>query len=178
MNVYDGYPYPYGFGVSADGGVTPMLDEGKRLASELAAACKLPILNITIGNPYTNPHVNRPYDVGNYIPLEGVSRMMRCVSEMQQAIPAVPVIGAAFSYLRQHSANLAAGMVAGGHAAMAGYGRMAFANPDFPLQIMQNGTIDPSRVCIACGQCALLLRAGEPAGCVVRDRKVYRRWEG
>lgn len=178
MNVYDGYPYPYGFGVAESQGVTPDLTEGKMLVQSLERDYQLPLLDITIGNPYTNPHVNRPYDNGNYVPeehpLTGVSRMMKCVSEIQHAIPKVPVIGSAFSYLRQYSANLAAGMVEGGHAAMAGYGRMAFANPEFPNQLRKAGEIDASKVCICCGKCAQLLRKGEPAGCVVRDREQYK----
>lgn len=178
MNAYDGYPYPYGFGVTPEGGVTPDLTEAIQLIGMLREEFDIPCIDITIGNPYTNPHVNRPYDNGNYVPqehpLEGVSRMMHCVSTVQQAV-GIPVIGSAFSYLREYSAALAAGMVAGGHAAMAGFGRMAFANPDFPNQLRDTGTIDESQVCITCGQCAQLLRAGKPAGCVVRDRDTYKR---
>ena len=32
---------------------------------------------------------------------------------------------------------------------------------------------DPASACVTCGGCAQLLRAGIPAGCVVRDREVY-----
>ena len=149
----------------------------RQLVGLLRKEFGIPFINITIGNPYKNPHVNRPYDAGNYVPDEhpftGLSRMMRCVSTIQRAHPDLPVIGSAFSYLRQYSANLAAGMLAGGHAAMAGFGRMAFANPDFPRQLKETGSIDPARVCVACGNCAQLLRAGIPAGCVVRDRESY-----
>lgn len=173
LNAYDGYPYPYGFGVDATGGLTPVLDEAIGIARHLQARYHIPLLNITIGNPYTNPHVNRPYDHGNYVPpehpLTGLSRMMRCVSAVQRAVPSLPVIGSAMSYLRVYAANLAAGMVQGGHAALAGFGRMAFANPDFPSQLRQQGQIDAKKVCIACGQCAKLLRGGGPSGCVVRD---------
>ncbi len=179
MNAHDAYPYPYGFGVSPDGGVQPDLTESVRLAKILTGEMGMPLLNITIGNPYTNPHVNRPYDQGNYVPPEhpftGLDRMMRCVSEIQHAIPDVPVIGSAYSYLRGFSANLAAGMVADGHAAIAGFGRMAFANPDFPGQLKETGHIDEKRVCIACGLCAKMLRAGRSAGCAVRDSECYRK---
>lgn len=51
----------------------------------------VPLLNITIGNPYVNPHVNRPYDDGPYPPPEhpfaGVARLCRCVSEIKRAVP-------------------------------------------------------------------------------------------
>lgn len=177
MNAYDGYPYPYGFGVSPDGGISPDLAEPIRLARTLVAEAHCSLLNVTIGNPYTNPHVNRPYDAGRYTPDEhpitGLSRMMRCVSAVQETIGDVPVVGSAFSYLRAFSPNLAAGMVAGKHAAIAGFGRMMFANPDFANQIRVDGRIETQKVCLCCGQCAQLLRAGAPAGCPVRDREMY-----
>lgn len=178
LNVYDGFEYPYGFGVRAETGLKPWLDEGVELARILRDEHNFKLLDITIGNPYKNPHVNRPYDNGAYIPDEhplfGEGRMMECVKTIQEAIPEVPVIGSAYSYLRQFSPNLAAGMISGGHCAMAGFGRMAFAYPDFPNDVIKNGGLDAKKVCITCGQCAALLRAGIPAGCVVRDRDVYK----
>ena len=175
LNVYDGFAYPYGFGVAPDGGLTPWLEEGKRLAGILKDEMKIPILNITIGNPYKNPHVNRPYDRGNYVPDEhpfvGLARMTQCVGEIQRAHPDLPVIGSAFSYLRALAPRMAAGMVESGGCAMAGFGRLAFADPDFPRKILSGEALDAP--CVTCGGCAQLLRAGSPAGCVVRDRKVY-----
>ena len=177
LNIYDGFPYPYGFGMAREGGLAPDWTEAIAL-TEMLIAQGAPLLNLTMGNPYKNPHVNRPYDVGGYVPeehpLTGLSRMMTGVAAIQHAHPDIPMIGSAFSYLRGYSANLAAGMVGEGHAAMAGFGRMAFANPDFPRQLAGEGAIDSARACIACGQCALLLRAGQPAGCVVRDGGTYR----
>ena len=177
MNIYDGFPYPFGFGVNEQDGLKPDLREAIRLISELKAEFQLPLINVTMGNPYKNPHVNRPYDHGNYVPdehpLEGESRMMYGVSEIQHAMPELPVLGSAFSYLRQYAGNLAAGMVKEGHCAMAGFGRMAFADPDFVHELREQGQIDPRHVCITCGGCAALLRAGTPAGCIVRDREVY-----
>ena len=178
LNVYDGFEYPDGFGVRAETGLKPWLDEGVELARILRDEHNFKLLDITIGNPYKNPHVNRPYDNGAYIPDEhplfGEGRMMESVKTIQEAIPEVPVIGSAYSYLRQFSPNLAAGMISGGHCAMAGFGRMAFAYPDFPNDVIKNGGLDAKKVCITCGQCAALLRAGIPAGCVVRDREVYK----
>lgn len=175
LNAYDGFPYPYGFGVK-EGSLEPDMTEAIRLIRELEAEFHIPLINITMGNPYKNPHVNRPYDHGNYVPdehpLEGVDRVMKGVSEIQHAVD-IPVLGSAFSYLRQFSTNLAAGMVEGGHAAMAGFGRMAFAYPDFVQDARKDGHIDPRRVCLTCGGCAKLLRAGTPAGCILRDREVY-----
>ena len=154
------------------------MTEPIRLIRELKQEFDIPLINVTLGNPYKNPHVNRPYDHGNYIPdehpLEGISRMMKCVSEVQHAVPDLPVVGSAFSYLRRFAGNLAAGMVSGGHCAMAGFGRMAFADPEFIPELRHNGMINEQQSCVTCGGCAVLLRNGIPAGCIVRDREVYR----
>ena len=178
LNVYDGFAYPYGFGVREGGGLEVDLTEPLQLIRELKQAFDLPLINITMGNPYKNPHVNRPYDHGNYVPdehpLEGLSRMMQGISEIQHAMPGLPVLGSAFSYLRQHAGSLAAGMVSGGHCAMAGFGRMAFADPDMVHELRDSGTISPKNTCVTCGGCAVLLRQGTPAGCIVRDREVYK----
>ena len=98
---------------------------------------------------------------------------MKGVSEIQHAMPDLPVLGSAFSYLRQFSPNLAAGMVEGGHCAMAGFGRMAFAHPDFVRELREGGEMNAKATCVTCGGCAVLLRSGTPAGCIIRDRDVY-----
>lgn len=45
------------------------------------------LLNITMGNPYFNPHVNRPYSIGTYTveehPLEGVRRVLDGIAEIK-----------------------------------------------------------------------------------------------
>lgn len=175
MNVYDGFAYPYGFGVH-EGSMEVDLTEPLRLIGELVEQFHIPLLNVTMGNPYKNPHVNRPYDNGNYVPpehpIEGLGRMMKGLSEIQHTYPDLPILGSAFSYLRRFAPALASGMVADGHCAMAGFGRMAFANPDFVNQLRCNGKID--KACMTCGGCALLLRAGTPAGCIIHDKEVYK----
>lgn len=176
LNVYDGFPYPYGFGVH-EGSMEVDLQEPIRLIGELHEEFSIPLINVTMGNPYKNPHVNRPYDHGNYVPdehpLEGVARMMEGLRVIRAALPGVPVLGSAFSYLRQYSVNLAAGMVESGGCDLAGFGRMAFAYPDFIKDLRREGRIDPGKSCVTCGGCAVLLRSGRPAGCIVRDREVY-----
>ncbi len=177
LNIYDGFSYPNGFGVKDDGTLDMDLSEPLRLITRLRDLYHIPFINITMGNPYRNPHVNRPYDHGNYIPpehpLEGISRMMHGVSSVQHAFPDLPVIGSAFSYLRQYAGELAAGMIMTGSCSMAGFGREALAYPEFIHDLQTTARMDPGQVCVTCGGCATLLRSGKPAGCVVRDREVY-----
>ena len=71
----------------------------------------------------------------------------------------------------------AAGLIEAGQSALVVFGRLAFADADFARHMLQSSELDAKKVCVTCGQCARLLRAGIPAGCVVRDRDVYRRVE-
>lgn len=177
LNVYDGFPYPYGFGVSPDGGLQPDLTEPIRLVKALREEMGMELLDITIGNPYVNPHVNRPYDAGPYVPeehpLEGVARMFACIGQIARAVPDMKIISSGHSYLRQLAPYLAAGAVEAGMSAMAGFGREFFAYPDFPRDLFRTGALAPEKCCIACGKCSELMRAGSMAGCVVRDAETY-----
>ncbi len=177
LNVYDGFPYPYGFGVSPAGGLQPDLTEPIRLVKALREEMGMELLDITIGNPYVNPHVNRPYDAGPYVPeehpLEGVARMFACIGQIARAVPDMKIISSGHSYLRQLAPYLAAGAVETGVSAMAGFGREFFAYPDFPKDLFKTGALAPEKCCIACGKCSELMRAGSMAGCVVRDAETY-----
>lgn len=173
LNVYDGFPYPYGFGVKEGEGITPDLTEGLKLIEILHKELGVSMLDITIGNPYVNPHVNRPADICPYeideSPLYGVERMMSCVGTIQKAFPELAVVGSGFSYLRQFSGQLAAGAVEQGVCQVAGFGRLAFAYPDFPKALLSGAGLDPKRICITCSKCTQLMRLGSKAGCVVRN---------
>lgn len=178
LNVYDGFPYPYGFGVKEGCGTEVDLSEGVELVNILHTKYDMNLIDTTIGNPYVNPHVNRPYDRGNYVPdehpLEGVARLMQCVAAIQKSQPDMMILGSGFSYPRQYAVNMAAAMVKDGGCTLAGFGRMAFAYPDFIDDLKAHGKLDEKKCCISCGECAKLLRAGKCAGCVVRDSSRYK----
>ena len=178
LNMYDGFPYPYGFGVTPESGLIPDLTEPLKLVDVLHRQLGVKLLNITIGNPYVNPHVNRPYDRGNYVPeehpFEGLARMMDCVGAAQKNNPELVVLGSGFSYLRQFAPYQAAGSVEEGICTLTGFGREAFAYPDFIQDLKKNGQLDSRKCCVSCGACAKLLRAGKAAGCVVRDAGHYQ----
>ncbi len=178
LNVYDGFAYPYGFGVAPGGGTQIDMSEPLELIGQLCTQNGLALLNVTMGNPYVNPHVNRPYDQGSYVPgehpLVGVSRLMQCAAAVQRQYPALAVLASGLSYLRQYAPLLAAGIIAQGGAALAGFGREALAYPDFPQALRRGETLDSRKVCITCGQCAARLRAGLHTGCVIRDGAIYQ----
>jgi len=177
INLYDGFPHPYGWGVAKDGSITPDLTEPLHLIDILYNEYGLDLFNFTCGNPYVNPHVNRPFDKGSYEspehPLEGVARMSSLIALVKREYPKLTVVSSAYSYLRHLSLYHAAGMIESGSADIAGYGRMAFAYPDFAKDILANGSMDKNKSCITCSKCTELMRAGTYSGCPVRDSDIY-----
>ena len=84
LGIYDGYAYPWGFGVSPESGTTPDLTEPKRLVRELHDELGVDMVDLTMGNPYATTHVTRPFDFGKYEPdehpLVGLARMIHGLS--------------------------------------------------------------------------------------------------
>ncbi|MGD0597013.1 MAG: flavin oxidoreductase/NADH oxidase [Sedimentisphaerales bacterium] len=179
LGIYDAIPYPYGWGVDDNDYAKPDLTEPKKLFALLSER-NVPMINVTIGNPYYNPHYGRPYDkpiVGGYEspehPLAGVERMIRLTGEMQSAFPDMILVGPGYSWLRHLMPYVGAAVLKKGMASIIGAGRMALAYPDFAKDILTRGKLDPSKVCIACSACSQIMRDGGTIGCVVRDNKVY-----
>lgn len=176
LNIYDGIPYPYGWGVNRENYLEYNLDEPLKLVKILHEK-GVNLIDVTMGSPYYNPHVNRPFDRGEYIPgehpLKGVARLVNGAGEIQRAFPGLAIVGTGYSWLRQFSTYLGAGSLEKGYATLAGFGRELFAYPDFPRDLLGCGFIDKRKCCITCGKCTEIMRAGGPAGCVVRDYEVY-----
>ena len=177
LNVYDGFPYPYGFGVSKDGSTAFDPTEPVWLLKELEKS-GVELLNITMGNPYFNPHVNRPFASGGYEidehPLEGVARMLNGTAELKAQVPGIKIISSALSYLGAAAPNVAAGYIGSGGFDFAGFGRTIFAYPDFAKDIINDGSMKKEKLCICCSKCTHIMRCpGGTPGCVIRDKDVY-----
>lgn len=177
IGIYDGYPYPYGFGVHPESGETPDYTEPIRLVRELHDELGLDMVDFTMGNPYATTHVTRPFDFGKYAPEEhpfvGLHRMIYGIGEVKKAVPEMTIWASAPTYLRAYADLFTAGAVEEGLCDGMLFGRMAFADPDFANEIVRNGRIDPNRVCLTCGKCGDLIRAHKPTGCVIRDSKTF-----
>ena len=177
IGIYDGYPYPYGFGVNPESGETPDYTEPIRLVRELHDELGLDMVDLTMGNPYATTHVTRPFDFGKYAPEEhpfvGLHRMIYGIGEVKKAVPEMTIWASAPTYLHAYADLFTAGAVEEGLCDGMLFGRMAFADPDFANEIVRNGRIDPNRVCLTCGKCGDLIRAHKPTGCVIRDSKTF-----
>ena len=175
LSLSDMIEYPYGFAVAEEKPVTPDLTETKKLL-EILSAKGLSLVNMTMGSPYFNPHVNRPYNRGAYEPPEhplvGLERMIDGCAEIQKTFPELVMIGTGYSYLREFAPYVAAGALKENAARMIGFGRMAFAYDTFAKDMIA-GKIDPRKVCIACSKCAELKKRSLHTGCPIRDQEIY-----
>lgn len=180
LNVFDAHPYPYGWGVSQQSLMVPDMDEPIKLIKLLRKA-GINLLSNSAGNPYyDNPFVTRPLDTPDIgipqpieHPLESTARLFDLTRQVQTEEPDIVVIGNGYSWLRRYSCYAGAANVGSGNAGMMGYGRMAFAYPDAPKDILVHGQLYKEKECIACSKCTQIMRDGGTTGCVIRDSEVY-----
>jgi 2,4-dienoyl-CoA reductase-like NADH-dependent reductase (Old Yellow Enzyme family) len=180
MSVYDGIPFPNGFGVKLTEGEdfpAPIdLTEPIELINKLYNF-GVRLINVTSGNPHFMPQVTRPFDVpitGRNLPdehpLYGVHRLLNLATLIKNHLPDdMVVMGSGYSYLRQFAGYAAAGMTHEKKVDICSFGRMALANPNFPKQIFEDGVIDKKQVCITCSRCSEFMKLGQNVGCATRD---------
>ena len=178
-------PYPYGWGVNAENPLEPDLTEVKT-AIGWFKEWGIELLNVSLGCPYYNPHIGRPFekpDEGNYEqpehPLVGVDRHFRVAGELQRAFPDLPMVGTGYSWLQIFAINAAAANVEDGNIGIFGIGRNALAYPDFVRDLQDKGVLDESRVCKTLTYCTFLMRQKNhplgqfPSGCPPFDKSGY-----
>jgi len=178
-------PYPWGFGVNPASPLEPDLEEPLRLVGWLKEAGAR-LLNLSLGNPYVNPHLGRPYEKPNEglyeppeHPLLGVARHFRATAQIQQAYPDLPVVGTGYSWLQHFLLNAAAANLKLGRARLVGVGRGALAYPDFARDALDKGQLDPLRTCKTLSFCTYLMRLKNhplgqfPTGCPPFDKEGY-----
>lgn len=176
INLYDAIPYPYGWGVDKEDYKKYDLTEPIELIKILHGK-GVKILNVSAGDPHYNPHITRPYDMGYYKPpehpLAGVYRLLTLAKEVQEAVPEMLVIASGFSWFREFGANVAAGCIEKGWFSIAGFGRQAFAYPNFAKDIIEKKGMSRKSCCITCSKCTEIMRSGGMTGCVVKDKDIY-----
>jgi 2,4-dienoyl-CoA reductase-like NADH-dependent reductase (Old Yellow Enzyme family) len=178
-------PYPYGFGVDPNDPLCPDLSEVKQALGRFRE-WGIRLVNVSIGSPYYNPHIGRPFekpDEGNYEqpehPLLGVNRHFQIAGELQRAFPDLPMVGTGYSWLQKYAINAGAYNAAQGLIGFAGIGRGALAYPDFAKDALEKGELDERRVCKTLTYCTYLMRqkhhpTGQfPTGCPPFDKDPY-----
>ena len=167
LSVSDMVPYPYGFGTTEENGLD--FTEPDRLIARLVEE-GIEILNVTIGNPYYNPHINRPYRKGGYTPpetpAEGLARFVTVERHIKETFPTLTVVGSGLSYYRDDLMEQAESQLTDGVCDLVGFGRMWLAYPAFYRDYTE-GNFTPKKCCLACSKCTELMRAGQVSGCAV-----------
>ena len=176
FNAYDGFPYPHGFAASDRAGV-PDLREPERLAGDLVTR-GVRILDVTMGNPYQNHEVNRPTAFADAVPpYESILRMRAGAMAVANAARAVAAdaltVSSGSTFLGVTAPHVAAADIDAGAYELVGFGRQSFADPDSAQEILRDGCADPRRLCLTCGKCTALMRAGKTPGCVIYDKDIY-----
>lgn len=146
----------------------------------------LQLLNVSLGSPYYNPHMGRPFekpDDGNYEspehPLLGVERHFRIAGELQRTFPDLPMVGTGYSWLQVYAINAAAKNLENKNITFFGAGRNSLAYPEFAKDALEKGVLEERRVCKTVTFCTFLMRQkhnplGQYAtGCPPFDKEVY-----
>lgn len=178
LSFFDNIPYPYGFGMAADGSLSVDMTEPLEMVRVLHREMGMPYVSLTAGDPHFEAYQTRPFNIDSKFttpedPLVSVARVFGAAGEMKRAFPELQVSCAAASYLRNFSPNLAAGAIKAGLCDEVLFGRLAFANPSFARDVRENGNLTVKQSCSACSKCSDLIRAGVPTGCVLHDGEVY-----
>ncbi len=178
LSVSDMVKKPYGFGTDEEGCLD--LTEPDRLLKLLVdeGIC---MLNVTVGNPYHNPHVNRPYRQGGYTPPEtadvGLARFETIERHIKETYPELTVVGSGLSYYRDDLIAQSERQLREGICDVIGYGRVSLAYPEMYRDSLK-GEFSGKKCCLACSKCTLLMRAHQVSGCAVFNeyyRELYRR---
>jgi 2,4-dienoyl-CoA reductase-like NADH-dependent reductase (Old Yellow Enzyme family) len=206
LNVYDGIPFHHpgeadasapgvpvphtlplvnGWGLSETDPLTPDLTEPLRWIAELRTLGVV-MVNVTMGNPYAQPHVGRPFETpppdgyeSPEHPLIGVNRHVQATAAVQRANPNWPVVGTGYSYLQEFLPQAAAANVRDHRVSLVGVGRAALAQPDWVRQLLEHGRLDRKRICRTFSYCTALMRAKDhplgqfPSGCPPFDKDAY-----
>ena len=167
LGAADMVPKPYGFGTDEENNLD--LTETDLLVEKLMDA-GIGMINITIGNPYYNPHINRPFRQGAYkapeTPETGLARFITVQKHLKDKFPSLVLVGSGLSYYRADLMERAEEMINIGAADLVGFGRGSIAYPMFYRDWLEN-KFDVRKCCVSCSKCTALMRAKCVSGCAV-----------
>ena len=129
------------------------------------------LVNVTLGCPYTTPHLLRPaaYPPSDgYLPpedpLRGVARHLRTVRRVKEECPEVEVVGSGYSYLQEWLAAVAEYEVEQGHVDLVGLGRMVLSYPTYARDVLEGRPAERKSLCRTFSDCTTAPRNGMVSG--------------
>jgi NADPH2 dehydrogenase len=168
-------PYRYGFGVDPMQPTQPDLTEPLMLLG-LCESLGVRLVNLSAGSPYYNPHLQRPArypPCDGYWPPEdpliGCARQIDAAARCKAAFPDLVMVGTGYSYLQEYLAHVAQAQVRLSHVDVVGIGRLAFAYPDYPHDLLYGSGITRKRLCRTDSDCTTAMRNRLVSGCYPYD---------
>lgn len=176
--LYDGLPLPWGFGADEEG--NPDWREPLALCAKLNDA-GVKIMDFTIGNPYFNPWLNRPYKRGpvNPPPVKtdtALGYFKEISGLIKKNVPQLKVVMSGMTYYGKQCFDEAEKMLKDGICDFVGFGRMTLAYPEFYADYLR-GAFDEKKICATCSKCTELMRAHCTSGCALFNpyyRNLYK----
>ncbi len=133
-------------------------------------------VNLTLGSPYWNPHLQRPaaYPPSDgYLPpvdpLAMVFRHLQAARQAKAAVPELITVGTGYTYLQEWIGHVAQHEVGAGHVDLIGLGRMLLSYPDLPRDLLAGADADRRRLCRTFSDCTTGPRNGMVSGCFPLD---------
>ncbi|MCZ6597466.1 MAG: NADH:flavin oxidoreductase [Planctomycetota bacterium] len=176
-------PYEHGFGIDRDDPRCFDLEEPLRFLG-LLQELGIGLVNVSIGCPYTSPHVQRPATYppsDGYLPPEdplvGVAQHLRVTRACKEAFPDLVVVGSGYSYLQEYLPHVAQHEVRAGHVDLVGLGRMVLTYPELPYDVLRGNGLQRKRICRTFSDCTTGPRHNIVSGCYPLDPFYQRRPE-
>ncbi len=134
------------------------------------------VVNVTMGSPYSCPHLSRPFTYpasDSYLPpedpLRSVLRQLAAVRAVRAAFPGLPLVGTGYSYLQEWLPYMAEAEVGAGHVDFVGLGRMVLAYPRLPADVLAGRPLERRRICRTFSDCTTGPRNNMVSGCYPLD---------
>ena len=168
-------PFNWGFGLDPQDPTQADLTEPIRFLS-LLEELQIPLVNLTAGSPYYNPHLQRPAlfpPSDGYLPphdpLIEVGRQLNVARQLKRLFPNLIVVGTAYSYLQDFLPYVAQPVLREGWVDVVGLGRMTLTYPEILLDVAQGRPLQHKRICRTFSDCTTAPRNGLPSGCYPLD---------
>ena len=178
LNAYDCVPYPYGWGMKMeDGAMEPDLTEPIKLCNMLTER-NVKLINLSTMMPRYRPYgaglMAEHEDDAPITPYAGVADLLQATREIKSQVPDGIFMCTGLTWLEQFGGCVGAGGIEQGWFDIAGFGRQAFAYPDYAKDIIEGRGMLRGKCCITCDKCYDLIQMGHcQSGCVIRDKDVY-----
>lgn len=143
---------------------------------QLLEELDVPLVCISVGSPYYNPHFQRPAlfpPSDGYLPPEdplvGVARQIELTARLKQACPNLVVVGSGYTYLQHWLPHVGQAAVRQGMTDLVGLGRMVLSYPELPADVLAGRPLAQKKICRTFSDCTTAPRNGLVSGCYPLD---------